>query len=248
MPLRVAIGFYGITRSLKYTLDSIKKNIFNVLSDKQISYEVFMHTYSLSSYTNKRTREKNDNIDNDEYKLLNADYVEIDNQDEIKLKLEMKSYRTHPDPWGTGYNSVDNFILGQYSKWRLTNMIEQQTQNGKTYDFIFFVRPDCRYLVPFDVKYLELVNDSTVIIPNFHLYGIYKINDRFCVANPCTYKICGGIFPLLLGFSTKMKLHSETIIGRVLSENNIAVRRVKFHFARIRCNGGTKDFSGKYGT
>ena len=31
--MKVALGFYGITRSLKFTIESIKEKIFNVLEE-----------------------------------------------------------------------------------------------------------------------------------------------------------------------------------------------------------------------
>ena len=122
--MKIAIGFFGITRSLKYTINSIKENIFNVFEEKNIEYDIFMHTYFLNSYGNKRALEgKTDIIDNEEYKLLSPKYLKIDDQDDIKKKLDLTSYRKFPDPWKTKYQSVDFFILGSYSKYMLTNMI-----------------------------------------------------------------------------------------------------------------------------
>ena len=123
---KVAIGFFGITRSLKYTIDSIKTNIFDVLTKNNIDYDIFMHTYYLNSYSNKRARESITNkINNDEYKLLNPKYFHQDDQDKIKNKLNLSLYRTHKDPWNTKYESVDFYILGCYSKFILTEMIEK---------------------------------------------------------------------------------------------------------------------------
>jgi hypothetical protein len=238
--MKIAIGFFGITRSLKYTIDSIQENIFNVLKMNNIEYEIFIHTYHLTSYKNIRTREsmKDDSIDNEEYKLLNADYIEIDNQHEVKEQLNLLSYRTHKDPWSTNYNSVDNFILGQYSKLKLTNMIENRKQD---YNYVVFMRPDCLYINKFPINFLDSVNDNTIAIPNFHLYGTYRFNDRFCIANMSTYKIYGEIFPKLLSMSKERPLHSETILGMVINSNNIKVLRIPFKFSRVRCNGVIAD-------
>ena len=51
------------------------------------------------------------------------------------------------------------------------------------------------------------------------------------------YKIYGNIFESLLDLSKKMSLHSETILGLVLKNHNINVKRIQFIFVRIRCNG-----------
>ena len=198
-----------------------------------------------NSYKNIRTGETyvdNTMIDNDEYKLLNPKYYKIDNQDDIKKKLDLPKYRTHGDPWNTNFNSLDNYILGSYSRNELTNMIEN-TKNK--YDYILFLRPDCLYLDKFDLNYLNLVNDYSIVIPDFHLYGKYNINDRFAITNSKTYKIYGKIFLNLLEISKKQRLHSETILGYILEINKINAERVKFDFSRIRFNGEKHDFKNR---
>jgi hypothetical protein len=234
--MKIAIGFFGITRSLKYTIDSIKNNIFNILIKNNIEYDVYMHTYNLTNYKNIRTKENinDEDIDNEEYKLLQPDFVEIDIQEDIKQKINLFQYRTFNDPWNTNYNSVDNFILGQYSKQKLTNMIKKQNFN---YDYVLFMRPDCLYLESFKIDFFNLVNDNSIIIPNFHLFGSYNFNDRFCITNMNTYNIYGCIFDNLLEISKNNPLHSETVIGKIIFENKINVIRVKFNFSRVRFNG-----------
>ena len=244
--MKIALGFFGITRSLQYTYESIQKNFFDVLKNNNINFDVFMHTYSLSTYSNKRTNEKVIQISdkyNEEYKLLNPKYIKIDNQDEIKKKLNLLSYRTKKDPWKTNYNSVDNFILACYSKKELTNMIEEHI---KEYDYIMFIRPDCLYIDKIDLTFLNLVNNQSIVIPNFHLFGKYKLNDRFAITNKDTYKIYGEVFTKLLKLSKLHMLHSETILGIVFNENKLNINRVKFNFARVRIDGtinkGDKQF------
>ena len=194
-----------------------------------------MHTYKfLNGYTNKRTGEINMNVNNDEYKLLSPDFISINDQDEIKIKLNLTDYRTFEDPWNTDYNSVDNLILASYSKCQVTNMI---SNSNIEYDYIIYVRPDCKYLVDFDLNYLKYVNNNTICIPNFGLYGPYNFNDRFCICNFNNYKLYGDIFDKLLKLSKLMPLHSETIIGHIINEYKLNIYRIPFIFIRIRCNG-----------
>jgi len=240
--MKIAIGFFGITRSLKYTIKSIEENIFNILISNNIEYDIYVHTYFLSSYKNIRTKEEIKNlseINNEEYKLLKPTYYKQDIQKEIKKKINLSLYYTQKDPWNTGYDSVNNFILGSYSKKEVTNMIEK---NSKEYDYIFFMRPDCMYTQPLNIEYLKLVTDNSIVIPNFHLFGIYKINDRFAITNKKTYKKYGEVFDRLLEFSKKQPLHSETLIGYILIEiHKIKCHKVLFNFSRVRCNGFIQD-------
>jgi hypothetical protein len=232
--MKIALCFFGITRSLKYTIDSINKNILEILKKNKIEYDIFMHTYKLDSYENIRNNEKQDIVDNEEYKLLNPKYLQIDIQDTIKIQLKLEQYRTHKDPWNTKYNSVDNFILAQYSKFCLVKMIEE-TKNK--YQYIIYIRPDCLYINKLDINYFKYVNDKSICIPNFHLIGKHLFNDRFCIANMKNYKTYGNIFELLLNISKKQTLHSETIIGEIIKNNKINIIRVPFNFTRVRCNG-----------
>ena len=55
--MKVALAFFGITRSLKYTYNSILLNIFNVFYKNKIDYDIFIHTYKLENYKNIRTKE-----------------------------------------------------------------------------------------------------------------------------------------------------------------------------------------------
>jgi hypothetical protein len=238
--MKVAVGFFGITRSLKYTIKSINENIFNILKINNIDYDIYIHTYYLTNYKNIRTVEviKDEDINNEEYKLLNANYIEIDVQENIKIKINLLLYRSHKDPWNTNYNSVDNFILSQYSKLRLTKLIEKNKIN---YDYILFMRPDCLYINKLPIQYLNLVNDKSIIIPNFHLYGSIPFNDRFCICNMTTYKIYGEVFDLLLDISKNKPLHSESILGEIMCNNKLNIIKILFNFSRVRFNGNCVD-------
>lgn len=122
--MNVALCFFGITRSLKYTIASIQSNILNELKNNNIKYDIYLHTFRLDNYTNIRTKEKCNNVDNSEYTLLNPDYYSIENQNLVKDHIDIKKYRSKKDYWNTQYNSVDNFILAQYSKYKLYLMIK----------------------------------------------------------------------------------------------------------------------------
>ena len=45
---RAAICFFGLTRSLAYTIESIRSSIFDQLISNGINYSVFVHTYSVT--------------------------------------------------------------------------------------------------------------------------------------------------------------------------------------------------------
>ena len=45
--VRVAVCFYGLTRSLRWTLPSIRRRLFEVLRQEGMEVDVFVHTYHL---------------------------------------------------------------------------------------------------------------------------------------------------------------------------------------------------------
>lgn len=78
-PKRVALAFYGLTRSLHYTIDSIRDNIFAPLKEAGYEYDVFLHTYDLARLEGRRSRESAV-LNTTEWRLLQPDYVEVANQ------------------------------------------------------------------------------------------------------------------------------------------------------------------------
>jgi len=164
--MKIAILFWGLTRSLKYTIKSIKINVFNVLQENNIDFDIYLHTYKLNKpFNNHRTRERNIKLNFNEYKLLEPDFFIYDELDTIKKKLNLEQYRTHPDPWHSKYNSVDNFILAMYSKFRITTLMEENIKNqkinkpNKTKESIknrlVFLDKDMNHLIKKKAEYLE---------------------------------------------------------------------------------------------
>ena len=231
--MKIALGFWGITRSLKYTIHSIRQFIIEPLRNRNIEVVIYMHTFSINSeYNNIRTGEMNIQLDNEEYKLLNPQYIHIDEQDVIKDNINITKYRTCIDPWNTNYNSVDNFICAMYSKNQLVNMIEKSKQH---FDYIMFLRPDVKYLHTFPIECLKFVRENTICIPNFAKF--YNFNDRFAVTNMNTYKLYGSLFDELIEYSKTDVLHSEKCQQILLTKRNIRIMYIPFFFNRVRFTG-----------
>jgi hypothetical protein len=231
--MKVALAFWGLTRSLKYTIDSINTKILNILKKHNIEYKIFMHTWNVNSiYTNTRSNETNIKLDNEEYKLLSPDYFETHDQDEFKKNINLKAFRRHKDPWNTKYETVDNFICAMFSKSRCTQLIKNSNEN---FDYIIFLRPDCMYLNDFDISFFKLVNDKSICIPNFSLHN--NFNDRFCLTNMTTYKLYGHVFSQLFKYSKKYPLHSETFHYNIIKYNKVDIKLINFQFSRVRANG-----------
>jgi len=245
--MKVALCFWGLTRSLKYTIQSIQDKVINILKNATIKttkngeqvYEIiqittFLHTYQFKSkYFNPRANEIDVEIDFEEYKLLNPDFVQIDDQDEIKKQLNLQQYRTHKDPWKSDYICVDNFICAMYSKQQLGKMM---AASGQEFDRVIFLRPDVKYLNNFDVSWLSAVSDNLICIPNFALFPDF--NDRFCVTNSKNAEIYCNLMTHMLAYSKNTNLHSERFHSYCLRKiYGLKMVYLPFYFNRVRCNG-----------
>lgn len=231
--MRVGLLFYGIARSLRYTIDSIRENIYNVLSDANIDYDIFFHTYKVDGmYTNIRANEKNIKLDNNEYKLLNAKYLIIDNQSDELKRLNVNQYYPRIDPWKNKYASFRNYVLALNSRMKVYNLAES-TNN---YDILIYLRPDVRYQTKLDIEWLKYIFSNnylrTILTPSFHEYGGY--NDRFAICNMKTGKIYSNVFNYL---KLKKCCNSESLLKYCLNDNNIDSKKIKFIFLRIRADG-----------
>lgn len=229
---KVAIAFWGLTRSLKYTLQSIKENILNVLLSYNIEFDIYLHTYKLNCpYNNSRSGEDKISLDFKEYQLLNPNFFMIEDQDEVKKSLNLIEYRTHKDPWNTNYQTCDNFICALYSKFQITQMIKN---SNIKYDNVMFCRPDVQFLNKFPISFLITTPESnTIHTPNFHQWN--GLNDRFFVSNYKNGIIYGEAFKDLKEYSKSRNIHSETFFKNYLK--NFFSEEIPFYFNRIRANG-----------
>lgn len=237
--VRVAICFFGLTRSLKYTLPSIEKYIFDPLKNNGIKYSIFLHTYKMNeSYTNPRAGETNIHLDSTEYKLLKPDAYIIEDKAEISKKLKLEKYRSKGDPWGQekeaipgDFTTLDNHILYLWSQKQLTKV---WSSFGSRYTHILMCRPDVLYQIPLDINWFHF-RSNTIYIPNFGLCG--DINDRFAIGRPKQMILYGNRFNEALAYSKKYPLASESFLIATLRRHTIKYEHVNFYFIRVRANG-----------
>lgn len=231
--MKVAFAFWGLSRSLKKTLNSIQQHIFGLLKSRGIEYKIFMHVLTLNEvYTNPRNNEYGIMLDPNEYKLLKPDFVTVEDQQAVMRHLNLSKYRTHADPWNTGYKSVDNFICAMYSKYKVTELIQN---SGYDMDYVVFLRPDARFLNALTMNDFSGVKHNTVGVPKFALYN--GINDRFCIATNINYKFYGMVFKNMYFYSRLHPLHSETFHAWCMGLARLKIVYIGIQFTLVRANG-----------
>jgi hypothetical protein len=224
----IAFAFWGIPRGFSESKESIVK----FMKSFNQTYHVYFHTYQINgTYTNPRNGEYNIKINSNVLLELNPIQYKIDDQEYVSKILEFKKYYSHPDPWNTGYNSVNNFILASYSKHLVTQMIET---SGNDYKYIIYVRPDCKFSSFYYDGMLNNLNHSTILIPKEPLYSDYHFNDQFAITTNQNYKIYGNLFHSLYNYSKSKSLHSETYISEMLLKNNIQWKYINLNYQIVR--------------
>ena len=241
--MRFCICFFGLTRSLKITYNSIEKNIFNVLKKNNISYDVYLHTYNLKQLTNKRSKEKNCVLDTNEWKLLKPKQHIIDDQNKFDKIYNYDRIKKNGDAWKDNYCSLINSIRSAFSIYRVTQLWKYK----KRYDLYIYLRPDLMYHNPLNINiiksYMRVPN--VILTPYWHKFR--GLNDRFAIGNYKTMLTYGERYKYIPSYVEKYgrKYHSERFIKFMMYKFRIRNIDIPIKASRVRANGKIKkeDFS-----
>ena len=237
----IAICFYGLTRSLKYTYKSIKKKIIDLLENNDYQITIYLHTYDLKILNNDRSDEKECLLDINEYKLLNPDIYKITNQNDFDKMIDINKYLNHGDPWDgqekKSHASLKNILRQWNSLQEVTKLWESSLEKHKC---IIYLRPDLFYINKINLENISLCLNSKqdkplVFIPGWAGYGGH--NDRFAYGNSSAMKIYGNRIQNAAHFSLNRNLHSEQFLKYVLRKNKVSVKYIGMYAVRIRADG-----------
>jgi hypothetical protein len=238
--MKIALVFWGLTRSLSTTYPNIKNKILDNLNANKIEYDIYLHSYYFEGeHTDRRTGERNIKLDFDEYKILKPDYYHIDNQDEIKKQIDIQKY--HRFRYSYVKKTVENLICALYSQMKATEMVEK---SYKKYDYIWYLRPDVIFRDPLPLHWLKWINPGRFIVPAFAHCG--GINDRMAVLTQEQASVYGKRFLKIEEYGKLLrgrKFSSEKFIAWVM--RNYKARKVNFLFKRLRANGFYNDLDQK---
>ena len=230
MIMKVALCFWGLCRSTDKVIGSIKQNVYDVLKEAGVDYDVFVHTFSLNRpYKNDRNCEAECMLDNDLYKLLEPTKSIIEDQDEVDTRLNLEIYKTRPNPWKEP-ETFDNHVRSLYSLYKVT----QLWKKGR-YDYIIYLRPDVRYLNPIDINWFS---SSHLVLADF---ATHPVCDRFAIGAPYKAIAFGERYLNALVFSKMRRLHSERFLKYSLMGARIEWLEVPFRFRRVRSDGREVD-------
>lgn len=228
---RIAICFFGITRSLSHSHGSIEAN---VLEPARAVGEtrVFAHFFRQEHIYNPRTSEIGE-LDPDEYRLIGPDELELEEPESCLEEWAFDRIAACGDTWKDGHKSVRNLVHQLHSLQRVTTMAGAWEP-----DLWIFARPDLRYHDSLARVFAsaQAGPSETAWLPLWQSRGGH--NDRFAIVRGqrVAHKY-GRRAERMLEFcaATGQPLHAERLLGFVLRGER--VRRISTRASRVRSTG-----------
>ncbi|KAG5189549.1 hypothetical protein JKP88DRAFT_206066 [Tribonema minus] len=239
--VRYALCFFGLIRSLQWTLDSIERHILAQLqSNATVRYDVFVHTYRAARLDNPRAGETGvahaDPIA-DVQRLHPTRYL-ITSQDDLDM-VYPDVHLLSPLEWLYNENTtIQNIFRAQNSlslSWAV--MANYAAEHHIDYAGVVILRPDVLYLRDLDIVRQGILPEHTVFVANFGHYG--GCNDRFAYGHASAMRVYAHRLDTMVG-STALpakRVNSEQLLVHHLQAHNINVTLVDMLFARIRSTG-----------
>lgn len=243
MDIKIAICFFGITRSLTHTIGSIDENILAPACELG-EVRIFAHFFRQATIDNLRSGEEGP-LKQNEHNLLASDWLKLEDPNHCIREHGFEALKSFGDSWNDGFSSLRNLIHQLHSMKQVTDVALDWSP-----DLVLFVRPDLIYhdnLGPEIAKAMKC-KAPAVTLPNWqNWHGGY--NDRFAI---CRGKAAAGIYG---GRVTELKefcvktdspVHSERLLSFVLENAGIKPSLMSARASRVRANGIVKreNFSG----
>ena len=233
---KCAILFFGLTRTLGKTIDSLKTNLFAPLDEHLIHYDIFIHTYKIfGRYNNMWTGENTNNYNNENIEqLLNPNYFIFDDQQTIIDNINFDEYYTKLGNW-TGMTCemtkylIKNMCLALYSKKQITLLFDKHIND---YDYAIIIRPDTQLHTKININDFNELNDNNIIIPIQDWF--YGCNDRICIGKPNVVSYYGKLFDELKIYSETASIISEKFLMDKLNANSITIIPKQIDYTTLR--------------
>lgn len=229
---KIAVCYWGLTRSTSMVYQSHFENFFNVLREHHISYDVFMHTWETKKKQRVWENEVTTPINYEEYKLLNPTFFRRDDQDDFTNNLDFnKYYYVGHEEWEP--NLVLNHLCALESLKRVTDMV---LTSKRAYDFVIYIRPDVLLQNKLIVSDFISIKKNDIVIPDFHHWSGY--NDRFAILRYESAPIYGNRIDGIVDFrQTQGCILSERYLKYTCMKNALNVILINFYFVRVRPDG-----------
>tara|TARA_B100001093_G_scaffold520232_1_gene613837 strand:- start:15179 stop:16093 length:915 start_codon:yes stop_codon:yes gene_type:complete len=226
---KICICFFGVMRSLKFTIFSIHNNIIKELIKHGYYINIYLHTYNLDIINNKRSNEKNIKLNVNDYKLLQPDFVKITSQRDFDSILNLSRYLIKGDPWPENPKVSLLNLLRQLNSLNIVTKMHSH----KNYLLYLYLRPDIKYLNKFDINIIKNYRPNEFYTPIWGKFG--GLNDRIGLGDKSTMIKFGNRIAHAANYSKTNKLHSETFLKNIMRGS--IIKDINLKANRIRANG-----------
>lgn len=231
---RIAVCFFGITRSLETTIGSIRSNVLEP-ARRLGTVRLFTHLYALDRIDNLRSGEHAQHRV-EEHELLGSDWTALEEPGACLEARGIDDLKVYGDTWGDGFQSLRNLVHQLHSLDVVTaEALEWQP------DVVVFCRPDLRYLDSLEpwLKASLVATAPTVWVPSWQHWGGF--NDRFAIcAGPKAAASYGRRVDAAVPFVRvkRRALNGEHLLAWRLRRDRIRVRLMNARAVRVRVGGG----------
>lgn len=235
---KIAICFFGITRSLSITHHSIRQNAIDP-AKRLAEVEILCHFFNQKEIANSRTGEYG-RLQEDEYRLLNPDQLALSDPLDLQHDLKFQRIADYGDHWDDDMASLKNL----YHQLISLNVVSNLALKSDC-DVAVFLRPDLEYHDSFYRHILRAVylgKRPAVFLPRWQSWG--GLNDRFAICRTKrAIKTYGCRLDEALNFCEERKssLHSESLLKFSLERSGIPVVPFGLRASRVRSTGAYAD-------
>lgn len=234
MGIKIAVCFFGISRSLTFTYPSIETNVLRPAWDTG-EVKIFVHFFDQEKIVNVRSGE-NGPTRRDEHLLLKPDWLQLEPPDNCLKEIPYNQIKSFGDVWRDDFQSLRN-LLHQLHSLKIVSKAALDWHP----DIIIFARPDLEYhdSLARPVHKILAARGNIVCLPSWqHWEDGY--NDRFavCTADEAA-KAYGARLDKVLAFCKEggRPLHAERLLKFALSARNVKLRMMSVRASRVRLDG-----------
>tara|TARA_Y100000389_G_scaffold204581_1_gene258136 strand:- start:4386 stop:5123 length:738 start_codon:yes stop_codon:yes gene_type:complete len=238
---KVAICYWGMTRSLKKNKHTHKKFIYDILKSNNYDYDIFIHTWKTKTQKQMVWLKESDVlIDEEEYKCINPNYYKIDSQDDFIDNIEFEKYfyedqyKKFGVPRTNGKGDwipqlLKNHLCALESLKRVYKMVKE---TEKRYKYIIFVRPDSTFHKKLNFSLIDNLEENEVLIQDRDHYNGY--NDRFAVGHPDIMGKYANRIDEAIEFRKNVhRIDSESFCKYIINKYG-KVKKGQIHFSLVR--------------
>jgi len=235
---KITVAFFGITRSLQYTISSIEQNILRPARAAG-DVSVIAHFFDLERVKNPRTGEDAP-ANRGEHALLSPDWLSLTPPNTILDAAGFEDLKSFGDVWEDDFRTLSNLVHQLYS----LRVVTEKALRDQS-DIVMFCRPDLEYHDSFEdgIRKAIAQNGDAAFLPQWqrHKGGF---NDRFAICTGVrTIAAYGSRLDTALKFcqDTGLPLHSERLVKFALKRAGIPTYPLDVRASRDRAKGRVED-------